>query len=145
MSLLGQVDITPLLSLKGFTENIYLLSPIYVLGNISKYCKWCPYVSSGHYGSVIIGITLALLSKKKLRQQSYLLIIRHEEEAADELRDHLRKLNTTLKSKNVRKGYAELTLELILRDDNTSFMQKLASISGVVECSLVNYSGDYAQ
>lgn len=96
-------------------------------------------------GSVVIGITLALLSKKKLRQQSYLLIIRHEEEAADELRDHLRKLNTTLKSKNVRKGYTELTLELKLRDDNTSFMQKLASISGVVECSLVNYSGDYAQ
>jgi len=96
-------------------------------------------------GSLTIGLTLGILSKKKLRHQSYLLIIRHEENATDELRDHLRKLNTTLKSKNVRKGYIELALELKLRDDNTAFMKKISDTPGVAECSLINYSGDYAQ
>ena len=94
---------------------------------------------------LLIGLTLAILSKKKIRHQSYLLIIRHTETATDELRDHLRKMKTTLKSKNVRKGYIELTLELKLRDDNTAFMKKIADTDGVVECSLINYSGDYAQ
>ncbi|WP_432357141.1 DUF4956 domain-containing protein [Sporosarcina sp. UB5] len=96
-------------------------------------------------GSLVIGLTLVLLSRKKIRHQSYLLIIRHTETATDELRDPLRKLNTTLKSKNIRKGYVELTLELKLRDDNTAFMTKITDIPGVIECSLINYSGDYAQ
>ncbi|WOV84801.1 DUF4956 domain-containing protein [Sporosarcina jeotgali] len=96
-------------------------------------------------GSLFIGAVLAVLSKRKVHKHAYLLIIRHTEEAADPLRNELRKMTTSLKSKNVRKGYTELTLELSLRDDNTSFMKKLNDIEGVMEVSLINYTGDYAQ
>lgn len=97
------------------------------------------------FGSLFIGLTLAWLSKKKTKQQSYLLIIRHMDEATDELRVQLRILDTKLKSKTVRKDYTEMTLEISLRDDNTAFMKVINDIDGVLESSLVNYTGDYAQ
>lgn len=96
-------------------------------------------------GSIIIGITLAWLSKKKTKQEAYLLIVRHTEEATDELRTQLRKLESKLKSKSIRNNYTEMTVEINLRDDNTAFMKTINNINGVIECSLVNYTGDYAQ
>ena len=84
---------------------------------------------------------------KSLAKLSYLieLIIRHTDEATDEIRVQLRKLNSILKSKTIRNGYTEQTVEVNLKDDNTSFMRVLDQTTGVESCSLVNYTGDYAQ
>ncbi|WP_138753873.1 DUF4956 domain-containing protein [Paenibacillus sinopodophylli] len=96
-------------------------------------------------GSIIIGLTLAWLSKRKIKEQAYLLIIRHSEAASTELRVHLRKLDSKLKSKTVRKDFTELTVEIKMRDDNTAFMKAISDIEGVHDTSLINYTGDYAQ
>ena len=96
-------------------------------------------------GSMIIGLTLWWLSKRKVREQAYLLIIRHTDEASTALRAQLRKLNTKLKSKTVRKEFTELTVEVLLRDDNTAFVNTISEIEGVQDASLINYTGDYAQ
>lgn len=96
-------------------------------------------------GSLAIGAVLVYLSRRKVREQAFLLIIRHTEEAMEQLRVELKKLHTKLKSKTVRKGYTELTVELTLRDDNTAFVQNISEIAGVEDVSLVNYTGDYAQ
>ncbi|WP_391572647.1 DUF4956 domain-containing protein [Cohnella sp.] len=96
-------------------------------------------------GSLIIGLVMLYMSKRKVREQLFLLIIRHTEDAVNELRVELAKLKTKLKSKTVRKGFTELTVEISLRDDNTAFVQKISEISGVNDVSLVNYTGDYAQ
>lgn len=97
------------------------------------------------FGSVIIGLTLAWLSKRKVREQAFLLVIRHSDAATDAVRVQLKKLNSKLKSKTVRKEFTELTVELRLRDDNTAFMNTISEIEGVHDASLVNYTGDYAQ
>jgi len=97
------------------------------------------------FGSLAVGLTIAWLSKRKTKQQSFLLIIRHMDEATDDLRTQLRKLDSKLKSKTVRKDFTELTVEVSLRDDNTAFMKVINNIDGVMECSLINYTGDYAQ
>ncbi|MCU6710800.1 DUF4956 domain-containing protein [Paenibacillus sp. J5C_2022] len=96
-------------------------------------------------GSLVIGLVLTWLSKRKLREQAYLLIVRHTDEAVYELRVELRKLDGKLKSKTVRKGFTELTIEIMLRDDNTAFVNKLSAMEGVQDVSLINYTGDYAQ
>ncbi len=96
-------------------------------------------------GSLVFGLVIAWLSKKKTKHEAYLLIIRHTEEATDELRVLLQKLNTKLKSKSVRNGFTEVTLEINIVDDNTAFMKIIDNIQGVQTCSLVNYTGDYAQ
>ncbi len=96
-------------------------------------------------GSAFIGLLLFWLSRKKIRNQPYLLIVRYTNEAADAVRARLVKLNYTLKSKTVRKDYIEVTAEIRLRDDNTAFLHDLSGIDGVLDASLVNYRGDYAQ
>ncbi len=97
------------------------------------------------FGSLVIGAVLIWLSRRKIREQPYLLIIRHTDEAAIPLRLLLRKMEYQLKSKTVRKGYTELTVEMRLRDDNTAFVTEISAIDGVEDVSLINYSGDYAQ
>lgn len=96
-------------------------------------------------GSLVIGLVVFWLSKKKIREQSFLLIVRHTEEAEVKLRAELLKLKTRLKSKTVRKGFTELTVEIRLKDDNTAFVQAIGAIHGVNDVSLVQYTGDYAQ
>ncbi|MFC5469429.1 DUF4956 domain-containing protein [Cohnella suwonensis] len=96
-------------------------------------------------GSAVIGLVLVLLSRKKIRSSPYLLIIRHADTAADELRSKLVRMSYQLKSKTVRKDFTELTLELRLRDDNTAFVNEISAIEGVSDVSLINYRGDYAQ
>lgn len=97
------------------------------------------------FGSFFIGLALIYLSRRKVREQAFLLIVRHTEEATDQLRVEMKKLNTKLKSKTVRKGFTELTVEITMRDDNTAFVQTISEIEGVNDVSLVNYTGDYAQ
>ena len=96
-------------------------------------------------GSVAFAATLAWLSKKKIKGETYILVIHYSAEANDEVKRTLDKLNAKLKSKTVRRGIIEMTVEIRLADDNTAFMTLLDSIEGVHDCSLVNYTGDYAQ
>ncbi|GIP16208.1 DUF4956 domain-containing protein [Paenibacillus montaniterrae] len=96
-------------------------------------------------GSLIIGLVIFWMSRRKIKEEAFLLIIRHTDEATNELRPELKKLRGKLKSKNVRKNYTEVTYEIRLVDDNTAFLQTLIDIKGVSDASLVNYTGDYAQ
>lgn len=96
-------------------------------------------------GSLAVGAALLFLSRRKIREQPYLLIIRHTDESIGELRTRLRQMNYQVKSKTVRKNFTELTLEMRLRDDNTAFVNELSRIEGVQDVSLINYTGDYAQ
>jgi len=41
--------------------------------------------------------------------------------------------------------FIEMTVEIRLVDDITAFMNVLNKIEGAHSCSLVNYTGDYAQ
>jgi len=96
-------------------------------------------------GSILIGLVIIWLSKRKIREEAFLLIIRHTDEATADLRTEMKKLSGKLKSKNVRKNYTEVTYEIKLVDDNTSFLQAIIDMPGVSDASLVNYTGDYAQ
>lgn len=96
-------------------------------------------------GSLAFAVTLFWLSKKKIRGETYILVIHFAAEANDDIRKTLNKLNTKLKSKTLRKGLIEMTVEIRLTDDNTAFMTILDNIEGVHDCSLVSYTGDYAQ
>jgi uncharacterized membrane protein YhiD involved in acid resistance len=96
-------------------------------------------------GSLAVGLALLWLSRRKVREQPYLLIIRHTDSAIIDLRIKMRKLTYQLKSKTVRKDFTELTVEMRLRDDNTAFVNEISEIEGVLDVALINYSGDYAQ
>lgn len=95
-------------------------------------------------GALIVGGVIVVLSRKKHTDTFYLLVIHYDETASDEVRRQLQKLKYTLKSKVVRNNVIELTAEIRLQIDNTSFMNTLGDIEGVHDVSLVQYNGDYA-
>lgn len=96
------------------------------------------------FGAAIVGGVIIVLSRKKHADTIYLLVIHYTEEANDEVKRELQKLNYKLKSKIVRKNVIELTAEVRLKIDNTAFMNQLGELEGVHDVSLVQYNGDYA-
>ncbi|WP_057762402.1 DUF4956 domain-containing protein [Cytobacillus praedii] len=96
------------------------------------------------FGSIFISIAVFILSKKKWKDDTYLIVIHYDEKAYEEIKAQLVKFNYDLKSKIVRNNWTELTLKIKLKVDNTAFVHKLSNIEGVKDVSLVQYSGDYA-
>ena len=96
-------------------------------------------------GSLFIGIVLYFLLKQKSRNFTYLLVISYDQVSSDyEIKKELKKTKYFVKSKIAKHNVTELTLELKLKIDNTSFINTLSSIDGVKDVSLVHYNGDYA-
>lgn len=96
------------------------------------------------FGSIFIALAVFILSKKKWKDVTYLLVLHYDEKAYEEIRAQLVKFDYELKSKIVRNNWTELTLKLKLKVDNTAFIHKLSAIDGVKDVSLVQFSGDYA-
>ncbi|WP_237728571.1 DUF4956 domain-containing protein [Paenibacillus sp. OSY-SE] len=96
------------------------------------------------FGSLAVGAAIFWLSRRKVRDAPYLLIVKYEEPAQDEVLSRLRKLKYVLKSKTVHKQMTEMTVETRLRDDNTAFVNELSGVVGVRDVMLVSYNGDYA-
>ena len=97
-------------------------------------------------GSVITGLILLFFVNKKSHKNPYIVVLQcdsHESEAA--AKDLLEKFTErcTVKSKSARSGLVELNMEVRLKDDNTDFVNALASLSGVQSAILVSYNGDY--
>lgn len=95
-------------------------------------------------GSLFIGLVLFLLTKQKPTKYTYLLIIRYEEDAYLAVKKELSKTKHFVKSKIVKHGVTELTVELKLKIDNTAFVNEISVLEGVKDVSLVHYNGDYA-
>lgn len=95
-------------------------------------------------GSLFIGAVLILLTKLKFKDISYLLIIHHDETAGARVAEKLKEFKHVVKSKSVSKGSIEITVEVKLRDNDTSFVNGFSVIDGVDNAVLVSYNGDYA-
>lgn len=95
-------------------------------------------------GSLFIGLVLIILSKQRFTSTTFLLIIHHRQDSVDEVEAKLNGFKYKLKSKTVKKGNVELTIEIKLKDGNTDFVDEISSVDGVEDAVLLNYNGDYA-
>lgn len=95
-------------------------------------------------GSLFIGLILIILTKLRFKQISFLLIIHHNESVTGQVEEKLKALKYLLKSRTVSKDKVELTIEIKVKNNDTSFMNGISSIEGVENAVLVNYNGDYA-
>lgn len=97
-------------------------------------------------GSIVIGAVLILFVNRKTYTRPYIVVLRCEndvsERAATEyLMDNVEKYS--VKSKTVQKGLIELNIEVRLKDEETGFVNTMASMNGVLSAVLVSYNGDY--
>ncbi|MCF0238820.1 MAG: DUF4956 domain-containing protein [Sphaerochaetaceae bacterium] len=97
-------------------------------------------------GSVIIGIILLLFVNNKSHKNPYIIVLSCTNNDAEA--QAMKYLNSQVercivKSKSAQNGRVELNMEVRMKDDNTDFINTLASINGVNSAVLVSYNGDY--
>ncbi len=100
----------------------------------------------GVIGSVMIGVILLVFANRKVHENPYILIMNcHDEEAETAAlsmaKETLKKFQ--VKSKTVNESGIELTAEVRLKDEATSFVNGLHGIEGVENVTLVSYNGEY--
>lgn len=95
--------------------------------------------------TIFISLIYILLVQVKTFTKIYLLIVKFENSANEEVQKILKTLKGELKNKTTIKDTIELTLELRLKGDNTAYMTQLASLPGVKSAVLVEYTGDFGE
>jgi len=85
-----------------------------------------------------------MLVKIRNRKHQYLLIIKYEDGAAEEVRRKVEPVRKVLNNKTGTKGVTELTYEVRLRGEDSSFVTELAAIEGVTNAALIEFTGDYS-
>ena len=98
------------------------------------------------FGSVFIGLVLLVFVNRKSHRNPYIVILRcssaEGERTARIFLDHQVR-RCVVKSKTVRLGEVELTMEVRLLDEDTEFINQLSQMDGVDSAVLVSYNGDY--
>lgn len=97
-------------------------------------------------GSVIIGGILIVFANRKIHDNPYILILNCVNEKAEETALHLTAKAVerfVVKSKTVNTAGIEVTAEVRMRDEETSFVNRLSDIEGVRDVTLVSYNGEY--
>ncbi len=97
-------------------------------------------------GSVIIGVIIVIFSTRKIGDTPYILVVSCSDDASESIATDTIKSETKksiLKSKAVSKVGIELTYEIRLANDDTSFINKISNSNGVTNAVLVTYNGEY--
>ena len=94
-------------------------------------------------GTVCIALLYIALTFLRLDKRNFLLIVRCEPAAEATVLGALSTLRYKLKNKTIAGGGVELTLEVKVLKNNTSFVDPLQSLPGVNSAVLVEYAGDY--
>ncbi|MBQ4578573.1 MAG: DUF4956 domain-containing protein [Clostridia bacterium] len=97
-------------------------------------------------GSGIIGLVLLVFVNKKSHLHPYILVLQcdgHQTEVQARAFLEQYTQRCVLKSKTAQRELVELNLEIRLKEDNTDFINALATMPGVSSAVLVSYNGDY--
>ena len=97
-------------------------------------------------GSAIIGVILLVFANRKLHNTPYILIVKCDGEKAEE--NALNIVNAAadkcvVKSKTVNAAGIEVTAEIRLKDQATSFVNRVNEVNGVSSATLVTFNGEY--
>jgi len=98
-------------------------------------------------GSLIIGIILVVFARRKIGVHPYILVLsclNAETEAAAMKAIAAAVSSSAVKAKTVTAAGIELSVEVTLKNNETSFVTSLCAIEGVGSASLVTYNGQFA-
>ena len=97
-------------------------------------------------GSVIIGVILVLFVSKRFSNTPYILIVNCGDERSEEAVLSIIGQSVDkyiVKSKTVNEAGIELTAEIRVKDNATSFVNRVNEITGVSGATLVTFNGEY--
>ena len=101
------------------------------------YIAWVPFL--------FVALVFAVLRGIRQRRETYMLILNYQtkEGLEEEVRRVLHNYKAKVRSKIVRGETTELTVEVLMRDDNLSLPNTLSALEGVNDVTLVQYRGSY--
>ena len=97
-------------------------------------------------GSIVIGVLMIIFCNHKTIEKPFIAVVTcNDGEAEKRVNEYLtRQVNKAIvKSKSAQQGSIELSYELSLKSDDTSFITVLSEMEGVSSAVLVSYNGDY--
>ena len=94
-------------------------------------------------GSLLIAVVYLLLIRLKTDRRNYLLVVTYDDKAENFVMKTLSGIRYKLKNKTMSKDQVELTVEIDIRNDDTSILKKLTGDTGVTQAFILEYSGNY--
>ena len=97
------------------------------------------------FGSILIGLIIWIFTSRKTFTRPYIAVIACDDASEEKVSSILKEKSNkcSIKSKTVRKGALELTYEIRLKTDDTTFINEIDSLDGVTSAVLVTYNGEY--
>ncbi len=95
------------------------------------------------FGTALIAVIYIVFSLIKKDKKNYLLIIRYSESAEKNVNAILGGLKYRLKNKTVNGESVELTIEVKIKNNDTSSVARFRAVDGVSTVTLLEYSGEY--
>jgi len=95
-------------------------------------------------GTAFLALLYIAFHFARFDKRAFLLIISYDKKAETAVMKELSKLRYKLKNKTSASGHVEMTVEVKVNRNDTSFVSSLENISNVTRVVLVEYTGDYA-
>ena len=95
--------------------------------------------------TLMISVVYILLIKVRNRKRVYLLIVKYRDDAQESVTRVIRSLRKVLKNRTSTSGYTEMTYEIRMSKNKTSFVKSLSELEGVEYASVVEFTGDYCE
>lgn len=106
------------------------------------------YFNISIIGSIVMTLAILVMTRKQEDEQPYFFVLQVPTGTDSQLVINDVKKSVErfmLKSKTVTSDYEEVTAEVRLKGDDTSFISKLHAENKVLKATLITYSGDLAQ
>jgi len=95
-------------------------------------------------GTGFIAIVYMILTVIRIEKRTYLLVVRYKPDAEQTVESLISPLKAKVKNKTLLKDYCEVTAEVTIRKNDTSFLEPMRTSEGIEGVTLVEYTGDYA-
>ena len=93
-------------------------------------------------GSVFIAVLYILMTLLRTSRGTYLLLVRYEDKAAEDVLKTVRELHGRMKNKTTYKNETELTVQIRYQGLDTPFLDTLRKTDGVSNAVLVEFTGE---
>lgn len=94
-------------------------------------------------GTAVIAVLYILITIFRKEKKSYLLIVRYEADSEINVNGILGGIKYRLKNKTQTGSHVELTIEVKVKNNDTSYISRFNAVEGVESVTLLEYSGEY--
>ena len=94
-------------------------------------------------GTAIIAVLYIIITICRKEKKSYLLIIRYNASSEMNVTGILNGVKYRLKNKTQTGDHVELTIEVKIKKNDTTYLSRFNAVEGVESVTLLEYSGEY--